>query len=132
MKARPINSRRRAFVKAGAMAATALALGSRVKAQESKPHLDENDPQAVQLGYKHDATKVDKKKFPTYKPGETCGNCQLFQGKPDKDEWAPCPIFSGQAGQRERLVLVVHQAHDVELRGTRGGAMAFFARSVLL
>lgn len=96
MKARPINSRRRAFVKAGAMAATALALGSRVKAQESKPHLDENDPQAVQLGYKHDATKVDKKKFPTYKPGETCGNCQLFQGKPDKDEWAPCPIFPGK------------------------------------
>lgn len=96
MTTRAIDARRRAFLKAGAMAATALAFGSRAKAQEHKPRLDEEGPEAAQLGYRHDATKVDKKKFPSYKPGEACGNCQLFQGKPDKDEWAPCPIFPGK------------------------------------
>lgn len=99
MKAKPKDERRRMLLKSGAAAAATLALGavSRVAtAQEAKPHLDEEDPQAVQLGYKHDAANVDKKKFTTYKPGEACGNCQLFQGKPDKDEWAPCPIFPGK------------------------------------
>jgi hypothetical protein len=99
MKHKSINVRRRGFLKAGSFSAAALALGlcsGASTGQETKPHLDENDPQAEQLGYKHDATKVDKKKSPTYKPGETCGNCQLFQGKPGTDEWAPCPIFPGK------------------------------------
>ncbi|MBI4205827.1 MAG: high-potential iron-sulfur protein [Betaproteobacteria bacterium] len=99
MKRSRINVQRRGFLKAGSLAVASLAMGSRAGislAQAKKPHLDESDPQAEKLGYKHDATKVDKKKSPTYKPGETCGNCQLFQGKPDKDEWAPCPIFPGK------------------------------------
>lgn len=96
---KPINAGRRGFLKAGGLAAAVLALSAASRApsaQENKPRLDEDEAQAVQLGYKHDATKVDKKKSPTYKPGEACGNCQLFQGKPDKDEWAPCPIFPGK------------------------------------
>lgn len=96
---KPMNHGRRGFLKTGALGAFALAFGvagRTARAQENKPRLDENDAQAQQLGYKHDATQVDKKKFPTYKPGETCGNCQLFQGKSDKDEWAPCPIFPGK------------------------------------
>ena len=99
MKHSRINVPRRGFLKAGSLAVIALSLGSRPRmsaSQEAKPRLDEADPQAEQLGYKHDATKVDKKKSPTYKPGETCGNCQLFQGKSANDEWAPCPIFPGK------------------------------------
>lgn len=94
-----INVQRRGFLKAGSFAVAAFAIGSRAGisiAQEKKPHLNENDPEAEKLGYKHDASQVDKKKSPTYKPGEMCGNCQLFQGKPGKDEWAPCPIFPGK------------------------------------
>ncbi|HET7595417.1 MAG TPA: high-potential iron-sulfur protein [Burkholderiales bacterium] len=97
MKQLPVDRRRRALVRA--VAACALSLGAAARsasAQEHKPHLDEDDPSATQLGYKHDATQVDKKKFPTCKPGDACGNCQLFQGKPNKDEWAPCPIFPGK------------------------------------
>lgn len=98
MSTNPTNLLRRGFLKCGTLGAFALAFGvvDRGRAQEHKPRLDERDPQAESLGYKHDATNVDKKKFPTYKPGETCGNCQLFQGKSDKDEWAPCPIFPGK------------------------------------
>ena len=59
------------------------------------PHLDEADPQAVALGYKHDASKVDKKKFANFKEGETCANCQHFTGKAG-DQWGPCAIFPGK------------------------------------
>lgn len=99
MKHTRINPRRRGFLKAGSLAVASVIMASHARmpfGQENKPHLDESDPQAESLGYRHDATKVDKKKSPTYKPGETCGNCQLFQGKPGTDEWAPCPIFPGK------------------------------------
>lgn len=52
--------------------------------------LDEKDPQAVSLGYRHDATKVDRAKFPKYAPGQICDNCQLHSGK---GEWVNCSIF---------------------------------------
>lgn len=94
-----INAQRRGFLKSGALAATALALGAGGRlssGQEEKPRLDEKDAEAERLGYKHDATRVDNKKFPTYKPGEACGNCQFFQGKAGTDEWAPCPMFPGK------------------------------------
>lgn len=99
MKHKRINVQRRGVLKAGSLAIAAFALGSgpgRLFGQEAKPHLNENDEQAEKLGYRHDATTVDKKKSPTYKPGDACGNCQLFQGKPGTDEWAPCPIFPGK------------------------------------
>lgn len=96
---RRVKVTRRGFLKVGSFVLAAFAVGTRRRsafAQAAKPRLNEEDPEAQKLGYKHDATKVDKKKSPTYKPGETCGNCQLFQGNPAKDEWAPCPIFPGK------------------------------------
>ena len=66
--------------------------------------LSETDPSAVALGYRVDATKVDKAKFAKYKPGETCANCQLYQGKTG-ETWGPCPIFSGKEGKACSLVL---------------------------
>jgi len=41
----------------------------------------ETDPQAAGLGYKADANKVDKTKFPKYADGQNCGICSLYQGK---------------------------------------------------
>lgn len=43
--------------------------------------LSETDPAAQKLGYKQDATTVDKSHFPTYAAGQECGNCSLYQGK---------------------------------------------------
>ncbi|MCB6184736.1 high-potential iron-sulfur protein [Leeia sp. TBRC 13508] len=56
--------------------------------------LTEADPQATALGYKADATKVDKKKFPKYAAGQNCGTCQLFAKAGAAS--APCPIFGGK------------------------------------
>ena len=100
-----INIRRRRFLKISSLSVAAFAMASRAgtslaqpKAQDKKgapPQLDENDPTAQSLGYKHDATKVDKARFKQYAAGQTCANCQLFQGKP-ADAWAPCQIFAGK------------------------------------
>ena len=57
--------------------------------------LEETDPQAANLGYKHDTTKVDNKKYPKHESSQTCGNCALYQGKPS-DAWAGCPLFAGK------------------------------------
>lgn len=96
---RQIDARRRGLLKTGGLAAVFFALGLRGAAsrgQEHKPRLDENEAQAVQLGYRHDAATVDKKKFPTYKPGEACEKCQFFQSKSASEEWAPCSMFPGK------------------------------------
>jgi hypothetical protein len=97
MKNSTMKFQRRDFLKIGAIGMASLAVagqaGKAVHAADA--HVDENDTSAQALGYKHDATKVDKAKFPNYKPGETCANCQLFQAKPGA-AWGPCPLFAGK------------------------------------
>ena len=92
-----IKIQRRNFLKIGSLALASIAVAAGVgnSVRAATPHLDEQDTTAKNLGYKHDATKVDKAKFAKYKPGETCANCQLYQGKAG-DAWGPCPIFSGK------------------------------------
>lgn len=70
---------------------TVLSTESRADA----PVLAENDPTALALGYKVDAAKVDKTKFPRFQTGQTCANCQLYQGKPGSDK-SPCPTYGGK------------------------------------
>ena len=57
--------------------------------------LDEKNPQAVALGYKADATKVDKTKQPKYAAGQLCTNCALFQGAATAAAGG-CPLFAGK------------------------------------
>jgi hypothetical protein len=73
------NSRRQFMILSAAGACT-LALNGTVQAQAM---VAETDPQASALGYKADASKVDKAKFPKYAAGQVCTNCALFQGKAD-------------------------------------------------
>jgi hypothetical protein len=48
------------------------------------------DPEAVKLNYVEDAKAVDAKRFPNYKLGQTCDNCQLVQMR--YGFWRPCKI----------------------------------------
>ncbi|MEM5384029.1 high-potential iron-sulfur protein [Paraburkholderia phymatum] len=57
--------------------------------------LSETDPSAVALGYRADATKVDKVKFPKYATGQVCANCQFYQGSAST-RTAACPLFNGK------------------------------------
>ena len=79
---------RRTFLLQVAACGTALAAGQ--AAAQAK--VDEKDPQAVALGYVHDTTKADSKKYPKHSNDQKCANCALFQGKPT-DAWGGCPLF---------------------------------------
>jgi len=85
-------SRRRFIIVAASLASTAVFLDD---AQADAPMLSESDPTAQSLGYKANAEQVDKAKFPKYQAGQTCANCQLYQGKA-VDAAGPCPIFGGK------------------------------------
>lgn len=84
---------RRRWLKAGSAAALSIVVVRKSGAQPKR--VDENEQQAQGLGYKHDAAKVDKAKFPNFQPGQLCSSCNFFKGKPGA-AWGPCDIFSGR------------------------------------
>ncbi len=83
------HSNRRTFLLQVAAAGSALAAA---KAQAQAAKVDEKDPQAVGLGYVHDTTKADTKKFPKHANDQKCANCALYQGKAG-DASGGCPLF---------------------------------------
>ena len=73
----------------------ALSVGIVFNVNSQATHLDEAAPAAAALGYKHDASKVDVKKYPAYAAGKNCANCSLYQGKAS-DPWAVCAAMGGK------------------------------------
>ncbi|WP_321888946.1 high-potential iron-sulfur protein [Paraburkholderia bannensis] len=88
-----MNTSRRKFLVLSLCSASSLALTGEAFADE--PALAESDEQARRLGYKADATTVDPKQFPSYKAGQACSGCSLFQAGSD-DKWGDCLLFSGK------------------------------------
>ena len=86
-------SSRRTFLMTLAVAGSGGAVVSSAIAQAKM--VQESDPQAVALGYVHDTTKVDAKKYPKHDKTQHCGDCALYQGKPGAKE-GPCPLFPGK------------------------------------
>ena len=87
-------SNRRNFIQLTAIGLIGAAGLTRV-AQSQAARLDESETAATALGYKHDASKVDKAKFPRFAAGQVCSNCALYQGK-SSDAWAPCAVVGGK------------------------------------
>lgn len=88
-------SNRRIFLKSLSQIAAASAMGVAIGARAQAAKLDEANPQAVALGYKHDTTKVDKAKYPNHTVAQHCGNCALYQGKAG-DAAGGCPLFAAK------------------------------------
>jgi High potential iron-sulfur protein len=88
---------RRRFLKLAAAGAAAAPFGGMLAMRQARAQekVKEDDDLAKQLGYKHDATKVDAKEWPMYEKGHDCANCQLFHGEQGQ-EWGPCDLFGGQ------------------------------------
>lgn len=63
-------------------------------ASDALPKVDENGPQAMGLGYKHEASTVDTATHSRYAAGQQCSNCALYQG--GDSAWGGCPLFTGQ------------------------------------
>ena len=75
-------------------------LGERAFGEEAAAiaKLDESNPTAVALGYKHDANDVDVDRFAkrATEEGKTqfCDNCLHYKPS-DEEGWGPCAIFPG-------------------------------------
>lgn len=85
---RAASSPRRSFVLQLALGGACLATGAR--AQPAR--VDEADESAVALGYRHDTTQVDAKKYPQHAASQRCVNCSFWQGAAT-DAWAGCSMF---------------------------------------
>ncbi|RZF31177.1 MULTISPECIES: high-potential iron-sulfur protein [unclassified Paraburkholderia] len=88
-----MRSSRRTFLITSIGVASTLALSRQAFADA--PKVSETDPTAVALGYKADASKVDKAKFTKFAAGQECSNCSFFQGKAG-DAYGGCPMFAGK------------------------------------
>jgi hypothetical protein len=86
---------RRDFLKCALASAVIIpALGAVDARAASLPPLDPNDPVAQSLDFVPDASKVGAN--PTFKPGQHCGVCMQFQGRPS-DATAGCSIYAGHS-----------------------------------
>ena len=74
------------------LAVGGLSAASLAQSQSVPAHVEEGSDQAMALGYRHDSTKADAKKYPLHTPVQRCHNCSFFQGKAD-DAWAGCAMF---------------------------------------
>lgn len=86
------NSNRRVFM---LQVATAAGLATVAAGASAQAMVSESDPQATALGYKADASKVDKAKYPKYAAGQHCGACALYQGAAGSSAGG-CGIFAGK------------------------------------
>ncbi len=94
-----IDLKRRSMLKNSIFGLTAVVAASiiapnAVYAADDLPVLTEADPMAMGLGYKLDATTVDKAKQAKYEAGQSCGSCALFTAT--KDGAGTCTIFTGK------------------------------------
>jgi len=87
---------RRTFIESSAIMMIAGTGISSVAWSDSPPMLSESDPTAVSLGYKANASAVDKAKFPQYASGQSCSGCALYQGAAGGSS-GPCAIFAGKS-----------------------------------
>ena len=105
------SSDRRTFIKKSlAILATTpmwahVASSGSAHAQPATPTkaLDENDPMAAGLGYRHDASAVDTAKYPKRSgpdgAKQLCSSCQFYQvgglkAEGKDGEWGKCIIFA--------------------------------------
>lgn len=91
---------RRAMIQGGLRASVMVPvlglIGTRAAKAAGLVPLDPNDPQAVTLGFVNDASKVDAAANPSYKTGQTCANCQQYQGRAGEAQGG-CVLFAGRS-----------------------------------
>ena len=96
---------RRGYLKTGAYAlatilATHLCRGEPAQARRIlAPKLSEDDPVARALGYVHEATQADAKKFRKRRRSNAeeqfCGSCRFYSDS-ELEGWGPCPMLQGK------------------------------------
>lgn len=79
----------------------AAGLGSTpIQAQSTLKKVEETEPKATAIGYKHDSARVDKARYPKHEPGHQCNNCLAFAPEKPTDEWGECDLMSDRLVHR--------------------------------
>ena len=81
---------RRVFICRAAAMAAGAAWGR--SAMADWPMLAENEASAVALGYRADASQVDRKQYPGYAPGDCCSGCTIYETQVGESSGL-CPAF---------------------------------------
>ncbi len=82
---------------APADAAPAQAAPPQAAPAQKMAKLEESDPQAQALGYKHDVGSVDTASYARYQSGQLCENCGLYLAAQGGEAgWGGCSIFPGK------------------------------------
>jgi hypothetical protein len=76
------------------LAGAGLALCAAPARSQADSALKEDAAEAKEHAYVEDAAKVDRKRFPDFKPTQTCGSCQLFD--PKSKGSGGCGLFPGK------------------------------------
>ena len=88
---------RRTLLKGALLGVATVPVASLLNRADAAPGpVDPNEPQAKSLGYVVDATKVDAKANPNYKPGQRCDNCLQAPTAKPSDKMVACNIFGGR------------------------------------
>jgi len=69
------------------------ALACACPASAAPKRVEESEPKAASLGYRHDSSQVDGKRFPKHVAAEKCNGCMAWLGKP-ADPWAECDLMA--------------------------------------
>ena len=74
---------------------TSILKSVQAQPQPATQLLSETNPQAIGLGYKMKTASIDRLRWTQFTPGQSCGNCALYQGARGGAQ-GPCKIFGGQ------------------------------------
>lgn len=69
-------------------------------AQSALKRVEEAEPKATAIGYRHDSAKVDKARYPKHDPAQRCHNCLAFAPDKPSDEWGECDLMSDRLVNR--------------------------------
>jgi hypothetical protein len=74
--------------------------GSQAYAQSTLKKVEETEPKATAIGYRHDSAKVDKARYPKHDVAHRCYNCLAFAPDKPADEWGECDLMSDRLVHR--------------------------------
>jgi hypothetical protein len=63
--------------------------------------VDEGEPKATAIGYRHDSAKVDGARYPKHDAAQRCHNCLAFAPDKPADEWGECDLMSDRLVHRD-------------------------------
>ncbi len=68
--------------------------------QAALKKVEETEPKATAIGYRHDSTKVDRARYPKHEAAQKCQNCLAWAPDKPADEWGECDLMSDRLVNR--------------------------------